>query len=447
MYNLLVTADTGSRREDGKGAWEREFYEYDKSRFLEYTNEKLAKHFKHLTDETIEQLKSLPCLFAYEGTKKNVRIGYLTEIKDRGRNILIQYTFYDDIPEIPFSTIEPISPLLDIRDWEMNRTHWAVKDEDLLKILQEYNIIAIDDSLLAKSGHKLSLSTEKQTASRITTVKGFIGKVLSDDKEEDKVIFYRGHSDKEEYKLEPSLFRRDKQGNYLYQDNEDVLYRELIVSSSSAFSSDSCTLDRLVRMQHYSLPTRLLDITSNPLIALYFSCKSNPKKDGEVIALSVQRGKMKYFDSDTASCLANLARLPKKDKELIKFTEGRNEFNEQEPIQRLIHFIREEKPFFQANIDPEDLRSVICVKGKMSNDRIVSQSGAFLLFGINTVLDETGSTDIKVTRITVTNKEKILQELDLLNINEATVFPHIENSAKYVAKKYEFKATEEPQPE
>jgi len=36
-------------------------------------------------------------------------------------------------------------------------------------------------------------------------------------------------------------------------------------------------------------------------------------------------------------------------------------------------------------------------------------------------------------------KEAILRELDLLNINESTVFPYIENSAKYVAKKYEFK--------
>lgn len=42
-------------------------------------------------------------------------------------------------------------------------------------------------------------------------------------------------------------------------------------------------------------------------------------------------------------------------------------------------------------------------------------------------------------RITVSQKENILRQLDLLNINESTVFPYIENSAKYVAQKYSFR--------
>jgi hypothetical protein len=83
------------------------------------------------------------------------------------------------------------------------------------------------------------------------------------------------------------------------------------------------------------------------------------------------------------------------------------------------------------------------VKGKKSNDRISSQSGAFLLFGMDAVLDEQGNSDIRVQRISVSNKASILAELDHLNINESTVFPYIENSAKYVAQKYEFQSTEQ----
>ena len=74
----------------------------------------------------------------------------------------------------------------------------------------------------------------------------------------------------------------------------------------------------------------------------------------------------------------------------------------------------------------------------MSNDRIYSQSGAFLLFGLDAILDEKGNPEMQVTRISVANKFSILKELDLLNINESTVFPYIENSAKYVAQKYAF---------
>lgn len=432
MYNLLVTAMDG--------AWDEGFYEYDKSRFLEYTNEEIASALTELNESHIESLKSYPCLFAYEGESSDVRIGYLTSVKERGRNLLIEFEIQQDIDPIPFEQILPIATLLDIRGWEMNRTHWAVKDEDLFERLRERGLL--DPDKKTKTIKLERPTVEKTTNPKVSTVQGFIGKVLGLEKTDGYEVFYRGHSNKIKYKLEPSLFRKDEEGNYLYKDNEHILYRELLVSNSADFQSDVYTLDSLVRMQHYSLPTRLLDITSNPLIALYFACKSAHDDDGEVIIFSMRRGDVKYFDSDVASCIANLARLPQTEKELIKFKE--NEFNEQPPIRRLVHLIREEKPFFEPVIIPNDLRKIICVKGKQSNDRISSQSGAFLLFGIDAVFDEDGTKEIKVSRVKVSNKKSILKELDLLNINESTVFPYIENSAKYVAEKFKFNKSIQP---
>jgi hypothetical protein len=83
---------------------------------------------------------------------------------------------------------------------------------------------------------------------------------------------------------------------------------------------------------------------------------------------------------------------------------------------------------------------VLCVKGKRNNDRISFQAGAFLLFGHDAVLDELGTPEIKLVRIKIENKAKMLEELDRLNINERTVFPYIENSARYIAQKFKFKA-------
>jgi hypothetical protein len=439
MYHLLVTARDG--------AWDEAFYEYDRSRFLEYTNDEIAKRFQKLTEKHIATLKSWPCLFAYEGNSGNVRVGRLKEIKERGRSILIEFSFSPSIPPISFSAIKPIAALLDIRDWEMNRTHWAIKDEDLIQRLRAAGLVQqATDQPIPTPADQLPDAAKPSLA--VSTVGEFIQTVLqmqSDSKE----LFYRGHSDAEKYKLEPSLFRKDEKGNYLYLENEHTLYRELLVSNSIDFQNDDYTLDRLVRMQHYSLPTRLFDITSNPLIALYFACNSNTgdrkqgssgEKVGEVIVFALDRDRIKYFDSDTASCIANLARLPKADKGAINHNiEDIAEFNAQQPIQRLIHFIKEEKSFFEPRIKREHLRTVICVKGKRSNDRISSQSGAFLLFGLDAVLDEKGTPEIGVTRISVSNKAAIREQLDLLNINESTVFPYIENSAKYVAQKYSFK--------
>jgi hypothetical protein len=219
------------------------------------------------------------------------------------------------------------------------------------------------------------------------------------------------------------------------------MYRELLVSNSIDFQGDVYTLDRLVRLQHYSLPTRLLDITSNPLIALYFACKSNLGEDGEVIVLSMDRQYIKYFDSDTASCIANLTRLPKASKDALDFSSlDVRKFNKLQSVKQLLHFIKEEKPFFEPRLEPKHVRSIVCVKGKHTNNRITFQSGAFLLFGHDATLDEGGSPEISEQRIAVTNKGDVLRQLDLLNINESTVFPYIENSAKYIAQKFSFRA-------
>ena len=81
MYNLLVTAHSG--------AWDSEGYEYDRERFGEYSPPQVIEKFRSLDPAAIEELKSLPTLFAYEGDKENVRVGYIRRIKERERSIYI----------------------------------------------------------------------------------------------------------------------------------------------------------------------------------------------------------------------------------------------------------------------------------------------------------------------------------------------------------------------
>jgi len=144
LYNLLVTAN--------EGAWDLPAYEYDRTRFLEYTSESLKARFKSLTADAIEELKSFPTLFAYEGTDEPVRLGYLRRIRGRGRSILIEYEFDEAIPTFRFGVLQPLAVQLDIGGWEMSRTHWAVKEEDLFAILSSAGIV---DETLIQSETKL----------------------------------------------------------------------------------------------------------------------------------------------------------------------------------------------------------------------------------------------------------------------------------------------------
>ena len=156
--------------------------------------------------------------------------------------------------------------------------------------------------------------------------------------------------------------------------------------------------------------------------------------DGQVVALAVARTRIRYFDSDQVSCLANLARLRYDLKEKIDTSLPQDKFNDELPIKRLIHFIRQEKAGFEPEIVPSDLDDIVLVKPKQSNKRILAQAGAFFAFGLTAELIDGNRAGIRMERITVAGNRKaeILEELDKLAINEKTLFPEIERAARYL---------------
>ncbi|MCA3185561.1 MAG: FRG domain-containing protein [Methylobacterium sp.] len=274
----------------------------------------------------------------------------------------------------------------------------------------------------------------------IESLTQFIEEILARDASGPQIIVYRGHADSE-YLLIPSIFRNKER-----YENEHILLRELLASHPEDFSSDSSALEMLVRMQHFSLPTRLLDVTFNPLVALYFACepvyrrielkssatKMRVRADGEVVLLSLPKMRVRYFDSDTVSCIANIARLSHSLKDKIDTRQQIFEFNQTLPVKRLIHFIRQEKNGFEAEIKPKDLDSIILVKPKQNNKRIIAQSGAFFIFGLTQELVDPKFATVNRMTISAKSKKGILRDLDKLGINEKTLFPDIERSAKYI---------------
>lgn len=92
------------------------------------------------------------------------------------------------------------------------------------------------------------------------------------------------------------------------------MFYDFVSRFPKQFSSCKNTFEHLVMMQHYGFPTRLLDVTSNPLVALYFSCVDrhghmNPSEDGVVTIYDIPDEQIKNYNSDTVTILSNLARI------------------------------------------------------------------------------------------------------------------------------------------
>jgi len=273
---------------------------------------------------------------------------------------------------------------------------------------------------------------------KIKTLAHFIAACSEIKVKDGHTLFYRGHASDAFIPL-PTIFRNqnDDPKKSRYVEGEGELFHNLVTQCPEEFKDCASTFDFLVKMQHYGLPTRLLDITSNPLVALYFTCCSlipdSPRdknaKNGQVLIYQVPNDEIKYFNSDTVSVVSNLARA-----------DSGFDFSDDEDKERFLHSIQAEKPYFKPYIRETDLHSVICVKPKLDNRRIVKQSGAFFLFGMgkhktdSIRIPDEYRPDIKHIAIPKASKEDLLKELATLSISEATLFPEIDNVARFLKK-------------
>ena len=212
-------------------------------------------------------------------------------------------------------------------------------------------------------------------------------------------------------------------------------------------------IEILTTMQHYKMPTRLLDTTSNPLVALYMACdkpvnyKSNNYGVGEVIIMNEDIKNIKYSDSNAVTLLSCLSVLETNYKQelyekIIESIEKKDDsiYKNSLAYKRFVAEVHNELSFFDESFfTPEVLLKPRHVKVGMINERIIAQSGSFILFGLcNYLTGEYMALDtVTKQRVFIVNRNAIMKQLELLNINPGTMYPGKDHMSVSITKSYE----------
>ncbi|WP_461040022.1 FRG domain-containing protein [Spirosoma harenae] len=236
------------------------------------------------------------------------------------------------------------------------------------------------------------------------------------------IIWYRGASNVS-YKLLPTLYRHPSINDSAVLINQEGEILKRFKQRSLPYITRTTTddWDFFFLMQHFGVPTRLLDWTENPFVALYFALSGarrnqhgNYEADVAVWELVPDKWNTKSLDDISITTVIN------PDDSLMTGYETKATF---------------------ARIRKQS----VAIYGNYNSVRIVAQKGAFVLFGKEIIaMEEVFVRDAYpgdcLKKIIIPNGfiEPMMTALSRIGITDSVIFPDLEGLAKEIKRAFKY---------
>ena len=219
----------------------------------------------------------------------------------------------------------------------------------------------------------------------------------------EEVFWFRGHSSTD-WELCPSALRYESESLRVKALHSIRDFRRLQEYRLTKSPSSTEQFKWLQLAQHYGLPTRLLDWTQSPTIALYFACQ-DLDSDGAVYAMNPRE--------------LNRLSIPRSGDVVDP--------DEHEDI--LL-------PYFKLGGQKSSRgRKTIAVQPTWNSDRIILQQGMFTLHGTRFSLDKSQAPSLVGIPILKQHKKTIMHQLERIGVAEMFIFPEPEHVCNYLKQK------------